>query len=278
MLWCSYPHPLFLSLLALILCHNSLTYLHCPISSAVVQIFSSWAFEWRDAAVWPCQAVPLDPSSVFLKLTLSSICLISPRSDQLSGSHLRISYSWDNLKHVPYSLRWFDFSAQFISTVFDCCCRMKKNKRWQNDRSVGLKSSLGVSGSVPAWSRAVTNTKPRQPRPSAANSWRYPRVDFPPPLQRAVPEQEPCMGSCFAIPYGFLGFWKSSVLLAENSRTLCFFIWTLSIVPWRLCKQCPLPEWHSYSDIKLSYLPVSSQSQDLIESCNRRILRIGRDL
>lgn len=134
MLWCSYPHPLFLSPLALILCHNSLTYLHCPISSAVVQIFSSWAFEWRDAAVWPCQAVPLDPSSVFLKLTLSSICLISPRSDQLSGSHLSISYSWDNLKHVPYSLRWFDFSAQFISTVFDCCCRMKKTR---GDRMTG---------------------------------------------------------------------------------------------------------------------------------------------
>lgn len=114
--------------LALILCHNFHTYLHCPISSAVVKIFSSWAFKWRDAAVWSCHAIPLQPSSVFLKLTLNNICLISPRSDQLSRLHQRISYSWNNLKHVSYSLRWFNFSTQFILTVFDCCCLMKKTR------------------------------------------------------------------------------------------------------------------------------------------------------
>lgn len=51
--------------LALILCHNFHTYLHCPISSAVVKIFSSWAFKWRDAAVWSCQAIPLHPNNVW---------------------------------------------------------------------------------------------------------------------------------------------------------------------------------------------------------------------
>lgn len=60
----------------------------------------------------------------------------------------------------------------------------EKNKRSQNDRSVGWGSSLEVSSPPPpVWSRTATNTRPIQPWLSPANSWKSPRMHFLLPLQ-----------------------------------------------------------------------------------------------